>query len=135
MTMQVVIGTTSFVDCETIIAVKGQPLLRVMVDPLRVTMITPDDLPSGRVVKIVENHQDLPATDVRVVAETQTVAVLWNYYFMLLAALVAPDQVNVHIDLRPLGINIYDDPSGFHVGNLHYSGAMITGTATAVALG
>jgi len=75
MTMVVTLGTNTFIDCETIFAVKGNPLLQIKTNPLRITFVTPPDLPSGRIVRVVDNVDQAPAvvhSSTRVVASDQS---------------------------------------------------------------
>jgi len=44
------------------------------------------------------------------------------------------NTVHLRLDLRPIGINIYDDVSGLHVGTNLFSGNVVKGAGTAINL-
>ena len=130
----VLIGGNRFIDCRSILAYRGSPLLQVSVNPLRVELVTPDNLPSGRAVRVDQNAQG-PAPDVRVMATSQSSAIFWQDYPLVLAALVEAETALVKLDLRPLGINIYDDIAGLHIGTNVFAHNEVSHAAVAINLG
>ncbi len=139
--MDVSLGTNHFVDCDAIISIKGAPALKVTISPLRLTVATPADLPSGRLVRVIDNRPEPVGSSavsplVRVVASEKSVAVFWDQFLIAVATLL-DDQttVHLHVDLRPIGINVFDDASGLHVGGMHFTQATIANSATAFSLG
>jgi hypothetical protein len=133
--VEIQLGTNTFIDCETIVAIKGQPLLKVATMPLRLTIVTPSDLPSGRVVHVVENNIEPAASAVRVLARSESVAIFWTDLLIAIATLIDENVVHIHIDFRPLGINIFDDASGLHVGSMHFSRSTMMNSQVAFSLG
>jgi len=133
-TLLVLIGSNQFTDCVTLVSIRDRPLLSVAVDPLRVSLTTPDDLPSGRSVRIVANEGDA-GDDVRVVATDRSVAVFWRDAPLVIATLVRAGVVSLKLDLRPLGINIYDDGNALWIAGEQWEGNAFNSASTAIILG
>jgi hypothetical protein len=137
--VNVILGTNRFVDCETIIQVGGQPLLRVDDDPLRLTVVTPPNLPSGRHVRVVNNIVDAAVSasfgPVKVVSTERTVSLLWETFLLVAVTAIEEGLVNVHIDFRPVGLNMFDDSTGLHLGEMHFAQSTFAGTPTAFSFG
>lgn len=130
----VILGRNRFVDCGSLLVHGGVPFLRVEVDPLRIERRTPEYLPSGRRVR-VDPSGHAPEDHVRVVATPQSFAILWDDDALATATLLEPETVHLKLDLRPLGINIYDDPGGLHIGGNLCSGNVVSKAAAAISLG
>jgi len=132
----VAIGSNHFVDCPTLIAVRQHALLRVATTPLRVSLTTPPDLPSGRIVQVVDN-QRVSGSDanVRVVASDKSVAVFWGEAPLAIATLLDETTVSLRVDLRLIGMSLFDDAVGLHVGKNLFAGNQIANASTAIALG
>lgn len=75
------------------------------------------------------------AAQVRVVASDRSVAIFWEESPLVIATLLADTLVSLRVDLRSIGINLFDDANGLHVGGNHFAGNWISGAPTAVALG
>ena len=123
--MTVILGGNRFVDCQNILSHKGNLVLRVRMSPLHVEINPPPDIPgdSNPVVHVnSERSCGVFTTSDRAVA---------------LATLLDPEREIVHLtlDLRPLGMNIYDDPQGLHVGNNLFTMNVVEGAVTAISLG
>lgn len=129
----VLLGGNRFVECQSILAYQGNPMLRVHLDPPRVELVTPENVPSRRAVRVGLNARS-PEQDVRVVATPRSFAIFWRDYALALATLLDPQTVHVKLDLRPLGINIYDDLEGLHIGTNVFSGNEVSHAAVAINL-
>lgn len=129
----VVLGGNRFIECQSILAYRGTPVLQVAVEPLRVDLVTPENLPSRRVVRIGPNESN-PPNDVRVVATDKSFAIFWRHYAIAVATLLDPETVHLRIDLRPLGIKIYDDLDVLHIGTNTFSGNEIRNAFAAINL-
>ena len=120
MSLTVIVGGNRMTDCRTIIGWGDQPLLQVLTDPLRVQLRTPPNLPSGRSVAVADNTNASGNPEarraVRVIAEPRVVGVFWDSSPLVIATLLDPQTVHVKLDLRHLGINVFDDAEGLHVG-------------------
>jgi hypothetical protein len=130
----VVLGQNRFVDCDVILGYKGEPLLRVALDPLRVELTTPPGVRSVQ-IHVDPNGGNQPAdAPLRVVRSQDSFAIFWNEQALVVATLLDTQTAHVKLDLRPLGINIYDDFRGLHIGSNTFTGNEIRRTATAIAL-
>lgn len=132
---RVVLGSNHFVDCADILAIRQHSLLRVSADPLRISLTTPPDLPSVGAVQVIDN-QSRSGSDpkVRVVQSETSVAVFWHEAPLLIATALGDGAVSLRLDLRPLGINLYDDTLGLHLGSNRIAGNQIANCSTAIAL-
>ena len=109
-------------------------MLQVGVDPVHVELATPENLPSGRAVRVGQNARS-PQENVRVVATTQSFAIFWLDYALAVATLLDAETVHLKLDLRPLGINIYDDFDGLHIGTNVFSRNEVSHAAVGINLG
>ena len=109
-------------------------MLQVGVDPVQVELVTPENLPSRRAVRVDQKARS-PQEDVRVVATPQSFAIFWRDYALAVATLLDAETVHLKLDLRPLGINIYDDIDGLHIGTNVFSRNEVSHTAAAINLG
>jgi hypothetical protein len=139
--VDVSLGTNHFVDVDTIVSIRNEPTLKIADGPLRITIVTPADLPSGRSIRVVENRPEPTAgssevaPQVRVVVGDTNVAVFWEQFLIAVATQLGVGSVHVHVDLRPIGILLFDDASGLHVGAMQFSNSTVKGPRTAFMLG
>ena len=134
----IILATNRLVDCRTLVGLREQPLLSIALDPLRVTLRTPRDLPSGRSVVIEENvnhsADEEAVRAVRVIADAQSVGIFWDESPLVIATRLDPATVHLKIDLRHLGINLYDDVDGLHVGGNVLARNNLANCETAISL-
>jgi hypothetical protein len=130
----VLLGGNRFIDCDSILAYRGNPLLKVRFEPLRVELTTPEGLPSGLAVR-VDHHGGTPEDRVRVVATSQSFAIFWQAHALVVATLLEPGVAHLKVDLRPLGIKIHDDVDGLHIGQNVFSGNVVKASAASINLG
>jgi hypothetical protein len=130
----VLLGGNRFIDCQSLLAYKSQPLLQVLFNPIRVVLATPGDLPSIRTMR-VEPSGAVEGDDVTIVETPSSFAVFRGESALILATLLSADTAHLKLDLRPLGINIYDDVEGLHIGSNLFSGNVVSRAATAINLG
>ncbi len=137
----VITGTNRFINCKTVISLKDQPLLQVSFSPLRVSLRLPRDLPSQVFFDVVENDlKQKPESAgsnprVVVVISESNVSIFWKDALLVSATLLDDETVHLKIDLRRVGINIYDDNMGLHVGQNTLTGNSFENCVTAIALG
>ena len=132
----VILGANQFIDCESIVSLRQHALLKVAVNPLRITLSTPPDLPSKRLVQVINNQPHMSSlSEVRIVKNVESVAIFWSQTPLLTATLLDPDTVSIRVDLRPLGINLHDDGGTLHVGTSEFSGNRFANSKIAIALG
>ena len=97
--------------------------------------MTPLDLPSNRNVRVIDNDlQEGSDPLVRIVVSDKSVAVFWEEIPLTIATLLDEANVSLRVDLRPVGINIYDDALGLHVGTNTIAGNEITDFDTVIRL-
>ncbi len=133
--MIVVLGGNEFVDCENILAASGEPLLSIRSTPLSITFRTPRAWPQSPAVTIVANEVTSPQDGAHVVRDATSVSVVFRGFPMLVAISEGQDRVLLRLDLRPLGINVFDDAEGLHIGGNSYRGNRISNAATGISLG
>ena len=132
----IVFGANQFVDCGALVAIGSQTILRVDTGPLRVTLVTPASLPSGRIVHVVDNEPNPTSSPhVRIVKSDSSVAIFWDHAPLVIATELEPSTVSLRADLRPIGLNLYDDATGLRIGDAHFMGSVFTGAAVAFQLG
>ena len=132
--MIVVLGGNEFVDCESILAAKGESLLSVRAAPLAVTIRTPKGWQSLQALTVEANEVTPLQDGVRVVHDGASVSVLFHDFPMLFAVSGGPDRVLLRVDLRSIGINLFDDAEGLHIGGNVFRGNRISSAATAISL-
>lgn len=137
MTTKVILGGNEFVDCASIVAVRGEPLLSVATGPLRVTLNTPAGWPGAQEISIHENELKPGQPDARLMKADHAIVLLVREV-PVLVAMADPDhphEVLVRLDLRPIGIQLFDDADGLHLGTNLYSRNRVSNASTAVTLG
>jgi len=128
----VLLGSNRFVDCGSILSFKGTPVLAVKLEPLRAELTTPEQPP---LVHVHVNHEHSSPNDhVKTVATPRSFAIFWDDHALTLATLLDDLTIHLKLDLRPLGINIYDDPQGLHIGQNVFTGNVVKDCATAINL-
>jgi hypothetical protein len=130
----VLLDGNRFVECESILAYKGAPVLRVRFEPLRVELTTPERVPAHRRVRVDESGGE-PKIMVRIVRTAESFAVFWQDHALVLATLLEPGTAHLKLDLRPLGMVIYDDVDGLHIGRNVFAGNVVSHSAAAINLG
>ena len=80
-------GKSPTVNVATIIQLKGKPTLKVESNPPRLTVVTPPDLPSGRVVRVVANEESMPNVGVKVVATGGSLSIFWDRSLIAVATI------------------------------------------------
>jgi hypothetical protein len=118
--VKVILGSNEFVDCPTLIAYKGKPVLRVTLNPLRVSLDPPSDLPSVELRHVTTERSDA------VIAGQQAIAI---------GTLIDPDTVHLALDLRPIGMNVVADVGGIRIGKTFFVGNVIERMAVGINLG
>jgi len=127
--VRVTLGGNVLIDCSTLLAFKGQPVVRVTTNPFDLQLNIPDDLPGQR-------NQALPEK-VRTEHSDAVAFLTSGNYAVAIAVLLSPltQSVYLRLDLRPLGINIFDDQAGLHVGSNVLVGNIVERSEVAISLG
>ena len=135
----VLLGNNRFVDCHALLGLHEQSVLQVLTAPLRVSLLIPPGLPSGITFEVRENaivqSPGQAALCLRIVARDTSVGIFWGDVSLVLAVLFDPSTVHLRVDLRPLGVNFYDDIQGLHVGGNALARNAFSNCTTAIALG
>lgn len=137
MTVKVLLGGNQFVGCASIVEVRGEQLLRVALQPLRITLTTPPGWDDAQSLAVVDNEVKLGNPGTQVLESDRSVVLLSREHPVVVAFVDPdqPDEIRLRIDLRPLGIHLFDDSSGLHVGTNLFTGNRVSNAATAISLG
>ena len=107
----IVLGTNRISDCRSLISLQQQSLLRVDTNPLRLSLTTPTQNPAVRHIRIVENVAMENCEDqdalIRVVVQDASVTIFHGDHVLASAIRTDADTINLSLDLRVLGINLY----------------------------
>jgi hypothetical protein len=134
--MKVSWASNEFKDCVALLAARDQIMLQVWSSPLRVDFVVPATPLTPSPLEIRGNRvANADTSNVRVSESSDAVAVIWRNVPILMAQEIENGTVLLHTDFRPLGIDIFDDAAGLHVGSSVLSGNNFTGCSIAIALG
>jgi hypothetical protein len=134
----VIIGTNKISNCQVVIALKEQPLLQVAFSPLRVSLKLPQNAPTGTSFDIIDNvikNGVAADTDLRIVSAQTNVSIFWKAFLILSATLLDEETAHLKLDLRPVGMAIFDDPQGLHIGRNLMAQTSFANCMTAISLG
>ncbi|MBN1569778.1 MAG: hypothetical protein JXA73_18175 [Acidobacteria bacterium] len=134
----VILGTNKITNCQVIIALKEQALLQVAFSPLRISLKLPQDVPIGTSFDIVDNvikNGVASDPDLRVVAAPTNVSIFWKDLLILSATMLHEETAHLKLDLRPVGLFIFDDPQGLHIGGNLMARASFANCMAAISLG
>ena len=129
------LGSNEFIDCQAMIGFKGRTLLGVADDPLRVTLAIPDSAPSGGFrYEVIENKAQKADKQLQVSKRGDAVAILFGPHLLCVAAKLDTGEIAVKLDLRPVGVQVYDDVHGLHVGTNTFAGNTFKASHTAISV-
>jgi hypothetical protein len=122
----VVWGGNRLIDCVALLSWKDRTVLRISTSPIRVDFFVPPGVSAGsQPLEIAANQLLAPEFSPRelsISSSPNAVAVLWTELPIVTAQDIGTDRVSghpmvlLHTDLRPLGMNVFDDAAGIHVG-------------------
>ena len=125
--MIVVWGGNRLTDCVALLSWNDRTVLRIATSPIRLDFFVPPGISNGtQPLEIVENQLVAPTPqprEVRVISSPEAVAVLWTELPIVTAQAIGTDgpsgqpMVLLRTDLRPMGMNVFDDAAGIHVGD------------------
>jgi hypothetical protein len=131
----VILGSNRFMDCRVLLSIRGHPALQVALAPLRLSLSTPPGLPSGKVIDVIDSQVAGGRSGGPCIVSTErTVGIFLEEASIAQATQMDDSTVHLRIDLRPLGIQIFDDADGLHVGEKLLSGNSFVGCTTAISL-
>lgn len=132
----VILGSNKISNCQTLISVKDQPLLQIDFSPLRIHLKLPRSLPSNIFFEIANNAvQGDPPPNLRVIAGETNVSVFWKDFLIVSATVLDQEAVHLKLDLRPVGMALYDGPEGLHIGGNLLARSSFANCMTAISLG
>lgn len=94
----VIIGSNRIIDCESILQLDGQVVLKTEDDPLRVTLRLSDDPPKLIGIDIVDNEERRGDPAARVVRDGNSVSVVYRGFPALMVTRLEPGIVHARID-------------------------------------
>ena len=134
--MKVIWGGNELTDCVALLASNDKIMLSVLPSPVRVDFIVPATIATPFPVEIRSNRvTGSGSSDVRVAESPGAVAVFWRNMPILMAQEVAESTVLLHTDFRPLGMEIFDDAAGLHIGSGVLAANNFVGCSIGIALG
>jgi hypothetical protein len=83
----------------------------------------------------VDETATKPEDHVQIVETEDSFAIFWDQQALAVATRLDPQTAHLKLDLRPLGISIYDDSDGLHIGKNVFSGNEVVRSAAAINLG
>jgi hypothetical protein len=140
MSVTVRIGSSRFQDCRSIISYMDRPMLQLEADPIRATVRMPPERGIPPTIAIEENRFVSPpvapeSQGLRLKSDLNSLALTLNDVPLLMATLVDRETIVARIDFRPVGINIFDDAEGLHIGANILRGKHFSHSASAIDLG
>lgn len=117
----IILGSNRFVDCMNLIGFKNAPLLQVRSSPPEVILTLPEPL-------------DIASDAWEIIKSDSSFSIFKGDSAIAIATQRKKDVVHLKLDLRPLGINVFDDIAGLHVGNNVFSGNTLEHIGTAINL-
>jgi hypothetical protein len=134
--MNVVWGSNSLRNCVALLSWKDEIVLSISGSPLRIDLRTPSSSNAKAKLRVDQNRVvESEPGDTKVVETTHAVAILKNGIPILMAQDAGNDEITLHTDLRPLGMNIFDDAAGLHIGGSTLANNSFAGLSTAISLG
>jgi hypothetical protein len=132
--MKVRWGGNEMTDCVALLASQDKIMLRIVPSPVRVDFSLPATLTTPIAVEIRDNRVGSSDSDIRVSESPDAVAVIWRDVPILMAQQIEGETVLLHTDFRPLGIEIFDDAAGLHVGSSVLRGNSFAGCSIGIGL-
>jgi hypothetical protein len=130
----VLLGTNRFTGFSVLLGMPDRPVLRVGEDAA--VYLDTRDLPTTLRFYVISDASQAPDSPVRVVraGDKTSCGLFLGAHALVLATVVQPSLVHVRLDLRPLGLVIYDDIDGLHVGGTRIAAQNLQGSGTAIWL-
>ena len=126
-------GTNRFIDCESLIALGGSPVLRVQPNPLRVSLMLPEGDERLAPVAVVENSVEADGA-ARVDVSESAVSIYYRDQLVLSAILVKGGEIALVLDLRPLGLSVFTEATSLRVGSSRFVRNNFIGVEAAINL-
>ena len=125
------VGTNRFENCDTLIAHRGVPVLRIDAENGGVSIDL--QMPEGTEPLHVERNRVTTGT-AAIVASPHMVTLLKDETLLVHAVRTSDGSVLVDLDLRPLRAAIHTDGAGLHIGSSVLAGNVVQGARVAISL-
>lgn len=119
---EVVLGGNGFRDCATIIDFGGEPLLGVVPKTGEIELRVPAPPPGVAGSRLViqgnraSGSDELLLRQLLLRSHEDEVRVYFHHALLLVVSKLSETSTHVHLDLRPLGVRVFSDSEGLHVG-------------------
>lgn len=133
--MVVVLGTNRFVDCRALLGFQGTDLLVVQPDPLQVTLRVPESASLAGSPVVIEGGIVTTGQGLAISADPGCFAIYADDVLAVVAVRRDAETIHLKVDLRPLGLQIYDDVDGLHIGSNSFARNEIRNAGVAITLG
>jgi hypothetical protein len=128
-------GTNRFVDCRALVGFRGRHVVAVASDPLQVSLRVPIEGSPDTAGVEVENGNVVRGDGITITADRGSFAIYSNDVLIAVALRRSDEVVYLKLDLRPLGVEMFDDAEGLHIGTNTLAQNEFKNAATAIALG
>ncbi len=132
-------GGNLFRDCVALLSYGDRVVLAVSGPPIRIDLAAPPpvfpaalDIRQNQLLGGQPDHFKVSGTPD--LETPQALTIVANGRPVLMAQAIAADEIILHVDLRALGVNIFDDASGLHVGDSTLANNTFEGSSAAIAL-
>ena len=73
--------------------------------------------------------------NLKVIVEEQSVSIFWGQTALAIATLLDSSTIHLKLDLRRLGLDIFEDADGLHIGSNVFSHNHLVNCETAINVG
>jgi hypothetical protein len=92
-------------------------------------------VPSVQTVQVTDNQARGNPGYVQVVATDKSVAIFRQATPIVIATLLSIDTLSLKADLRPIGVNLYEDAGTLHIGSNAFTGNLFQNCKVGIRLG
>jgi len=127
------------IDCVALLSWEERLVLVVNGPPIKIDLTAQPPLSSIGINIRQNNYVGVQSGFLRILStpdpeQPNAVTMLGGDRLVLFAHAPTVGEVLLHVDLRPIGINIFDDANGIHIGDSTLAGNTFQGVSTAITL-
>jgi hypothetical protein len=130
----VLMGLNRFINCRTIIAWHEHPLLKAEAGLPSLQLDTTKVGERVRSVRIEGQNVAVGKEDFRLITSEAGTVLFGGDQAILIATQIDEHTLHIKLDLRPLGLNIFDDVAGLHIGGNTWAHNSVTGSEVVIRL-
>jgi hypothetical protein len=131
----VLMGLNRFENCRILIAWRERPVLRAEAGLSSLQLDTTGLGEKIRAVRVEGQNVTVGEKDCRLIAsDAGTTVLVGRDQAILFATRIDEHTLHIKLDLRPLGLNIFDDVAGLHVGHNVIANNSFTGCQIGIRL-